>query len=64
MILGKVVAIHVRDEFVLDAERCYIDTPKLDLIGRMHGREGHTLERESTSGIEQGVRLGAANAIG
>ena len=31
------VAIHVRDELVLDAEKCYIDTPKLDLIGRMHG---------------------------
>ncbi|MBV9250462.1 MAG: flavin reductase family protein [Acetobacteraceae bacterium] len=37
VILGKVVAIHVQDEFVLDRERCYIDTPKLDLIGRMHG---------------------------
>jgi flavin reductase (DIM6/NTAB) family NADH-FMN oxidoreductase RutF len=38
VVLGKVVAIHVADEFVLDAQRCYIDTPKLDLIGRMHGR--------------------------
>ena len=37
VILGKVVAIHVRDDCVLDKERCYIDTPKLDLIGRMHG---------------------------
>ena len=38
VVLGKVVAIHVADEFVLDAAKCYIDTPKLDLIGRMHGR--------------------------
>ena len=37
VILGKVVAMHVQDEFVLDKDRCYIDTPKLDLIGRMHG---------------------------
>ena len=37
MILGKVVAMHIKDECVLDAERCYVDTPKLDLIGRMHG---------------------------
>jgi flavin reductase (DIM6/NTAB) family NADH-FMN oxidoreductase RutF len=37
VILGRVVAIHVADEFVLDADRCYIDTPKLDLVGRMHG---------------------------
>ena len=38
VILGKVVAIHVADECVMDKDRCYIDTPKLDLIGRMHGR--------------------------
>jgi flavin reductase (DIM6/NTAB) family NADH-FMN oxidoreductase RutF len=37
VVLGKVVAIYVRDDCVLDAQRCYIDTPKLDLIGRMHG---------------------------
>ena len=37
VILGRVVAIHVQDDCVLDPERCYIDTPKLDLIGRMHG---------------------------
>jgi len=38
VILGRVLAIHIRDEYVLDAERCYVDSPKLDLIGRMHGR--------------------------
>jgi flavin reductase (DIM6/NTAB) family NADH-FMN oxidoreductase RutF len=38
VVLGKVIAVHVADEFVLDSERCYVDTPKLDLIGRMHGR--------------------------
>ena len=27
----------LRDDCVLDQDRCYIDTPKLDLIGRMHG---------------------------
>ena len=37
VILGKVLSVYVRDDCVLDAERCYIDTPKLDLIGRMHG---------------------------
>ena len=37
VILGRVVAFHVRDDCVLDKDRCYIDTPKLDLIGRMHG---------------------------
>jgi len=37
VVLGTVVACHVRDDCVLDKDRCYIDTPKLDLIGRMHG---------------------------
>jgi flavin reductase (DIM6/NTAB) family NADH-FMN oxidoreductase RutF len=37
IVLGRVVAVHVHDDCVLDAARCYIDTPKLDLIGRMHG---------------------------
>jgi len=37
IVLGRIVAMHVRDEAVLNAERCHIDTPKLDLIGRMHG---------------------------
>jgi flavin reductase (DIM6/NTAB) family NADH-FMN oxidoreductase RutF len=37
VVLGKVVAIEIRDEYVLDPARCYVDTPKLDLVGRMHG---------------------------
>ncbi|MBN8906448.1 MAG: hypothetical protein BGO51_02855 [Rhodospirillales bacterium 69-11] len=37
VVLGKVLAIHVQDDCVLDRDRCYIDTPKLDLIGRLHG---------------------------
>ena len=38
LVLGRVVAMHVRDDAVLDAAKHYIDTPKLKLIGRMHGR--------------------------
>jgi flavin reductase (DIM6/NTAB) family NADH-FMN oxidoreductase RutF len=38
LVIGRVVAMHIRDEFVLDASKFYIDTPKLKLIGRMHGR--------------------------
>jgi flavin reductase (DIM6/NTAB) family NADH-FMN oxidoreductase RutF len=37
VVLGKVVAFHIQDDCVLDQNRCYIDTPKLDLVGRMHG---------------------------
>jgi flavin reductase (DIM6/NTAB) family NADH-FMN oxidoreductase RutF len=37
IVLGRVVAVHVRDEAVVDAGRCDIDTRALRLIGRMHG---------------------------
>jgi len=37
--------MHVADEAVQDAERCYIDTPKLDLVGRMHGRGWYSRTR-------------------
>jgi flavin reductase (DIM6/NTAB) family NADH-FMN oxidoreductase RutF len=38
LVLGRVLAMHVRDDAVIDATKHYIDTPKLKLIGRMHGR--------------------------
>ena len=51
IIVGQVLAIHVDDAFVLDAEKGYIDTPALGLIGRMHGagwytRTGDTFQLE------------------
>jgi flavin reductase (DIM6/NTAB) family NADH-FMN oxidoreductase RutF len=38
IVLGRVLAMEIRDDCVLDAARFYVDTPKLDLVGRMHGR--------------------------
>ena len=37
LVIGRILCMHVADEAVQDAERCHIDTPKLDLVGRMHG---------------------------
>jgi len=37
IVIGRVVRAHIADAFVLDAKRCHLDTPKLQLIGRMHG---------------------------
>lgn len=37
LVVGQVLHAHVADAFVLDTERCHIDTPALQLIGRMHG---------------------------
>jgi flavin reductase (DIM6/NTAB) family NADH-FMN oxidoreductase RutF len=38
IVLGRVVAMHIRDDCILDPVKCYVDTPKLGLVGRMHGR--------------------------
>lgn len=46
LVVGEVLAMHVRDDAVLDRMRCHIDTPKLDLIGRMHGGGWYTRTTE------------------
>ncbi|PZW40049.1 flavin reductase (DIM6/NTAB) family NADH-FMN oxidoreductase RutF [Humitalea rosea] len=38
LVLGRILAMHVRDDCVLDPVKHYIDSPKLGLVGRMHGR--------------------------
>jgi flavin reductase (DIM6/NTAB) family NADH-FMN oxidoreductase RutF len=38
IVLGRVVAMHIKDDCILDPVKCYVDTPKLGLVGRMHGR--------------------------
>jgi len=42
IVIGRVLLAHVRDDSVLDANRCLIDTPKLNLIGAMHGARWYT----------------------
>ncbi|MFB9270095.1 flavin reductase family protein [Bradyrhizobium erythrophlei] len=36
-VIGRIVRAHVDDAVIQDKERCHIDTPALQLIGRMHG---------------------------
>lgn len=36
LVLARVLAMHVREDGILDESKHYIDTPKLRLIGRMH----------------------------
>ena len=38
VVIGEVLAVHVDDAYLLDAAQGYVDTPKLHLIARMHGR--------------------------
>ncbi len=40
LILGRPLCMHVRDDAVIDRTACYIDTAKLDLVGRMRGGAG------------------------
>lgn len=42
IVIGQVLAIHVADRYVLDAERGHIDTPAIGLVGRMHGSGWYT----------------------
>lgn len=37
IVLGQVVAMHVTDDAVLDSASGTVDTPRLKLVGRMHG---------------------------
>jgi flavin reductase (DIM6/NTAB) family NADH-FMN oxidoreductase RutF len=36
VLFGQVITAFVSDDLVLDAARCIVDTPKLDLFGAMH----------------------------
>jgi len=42
IVLGKILAAHVQDDCVMDPAKTYIDTPKLNLVGRMHGGGWYT----------------------
>lgn len=51
LILGEVLAAHIADRFILDADNHHIDTPAMKLIGRTHGRgwyvrNGQTLQMD------------------
>lgn len=37
VVIGEVVITHIADEFVSDPDRLYLDTPAMDLVGRIHG---------------------------
>jgi flavin reductase (DIM6/NTAB) family NADH-FMN oxidoreductase RutF len=49
IVVAEVLAVHVADAAVINAERCYIDTAKLMLIGRMQSPGGYTRTRDAFS---------------
>ena len=46
IVIGTVVRMHIADQFVMDADRCHVDTPALQLIGRMHGSGWYTRSQD------------------
>lgn len=36
LVLGRVLAMHIRKDIVIDTAKHYVDTPQMHLIGRMH----------------------------
>jgi flavin reductase (DIM6/NTAB) family NADH-FMN oxidoreductase RutF len=42
LIVGRILSMHIDDDKMLDAARHYVDTPALNLIGRMHGGGWYT----------------------
>ncbi|ACO45019.1 flavin reductase family protein [Deinococcus deserti] len=47
IILGEVLGLTLRSDAVQDAERFYVDTAALDLVGRMGGRGTYTHTRDT-----------------
>ena len=37
IVIGEVIITHVPDEFIADPERLHLDTPAMNLVGRIHG---------------------------
>ena len=37
VLIGEILVAHIRDEFITNAEKHYLDTPAMKLVGRTHG---------------------------
>ena len=46
LVIGRIVMMHIAEDAMQDVERFYVDTPKLDLVGRMHGGGWYTRTRD------------------
>jgi len=46
LVIARGLACHIEDRYLLDAEKCYVNTPELKLIGRMHGAGWYTNTQE------------------
>jgi flavin reductase (DIM6/NTAB) family NADH-FMN oxidoreductase RutF len=37
IVVAEILTMHIDDRCLIDADRCHVDTPALDLVARMHG---------------------------
>lgn len=61
LVVGRVLAAHIADDAVIDPRRCYIDSERLGLVGRVHGPGGYV--RASGPGLFQLARLKLADWV-
>lgn len=66
VMIGEILMAHIRDEFITDPKRVYLDTPAMKLIGRTHGSgwyvrnsDGFQMDRPAFD-PERAIRTGAA----
>lgn len=64
VIAAKVLSVYIEAAAILDASRCYVDTPALDLVGRMHGSGEYALTRERFQMARPGGPAVPARAAG
>ena len=46
LVIGRILAMHIDEADMENLERLYVDTPKLDLVGRMNGAGWYTRTRD------------------
>lgn len=46
IVIARALACHIEERYLLDAEKCYVNTPELKLIGRMHGAGWYATTQE------------------
>lgn len=46
IVIGRALAMHIQDEYLLDPDKHYVNTPALELVGRMHGAGWYTKTHE------------------
>lgn len=39
VVIGRVLTVHIADDYVLSADRAHVDTPRLDLVARSYGSD-------------------------